>query len=102
MATSIQHDREWNERISLERESYVVLVHLHTLAEGEPDAHWSEERIARDLGFSHPHLERVLSALLAAGLLRHEPTGDGLSLCERAINYIEHGARRRRSVRLHD
>jgi DNA-binding IclR family transcriptional regulator len=100
MAVSTHHDRERHQRIALERESYVVLLHLHTLADGEPGDSRSEERIARDLGFSPPQLERVLDALRMAGLLRRDSSGHGLSLTEPAIDYIEHGARRRRSVRL--
>jgi hypothetical protein len=95
-------DDNWELQVSVERERYVVLLHLHTCGELAPAESWTDERIMRDLGFTRERAELVLGTLLSAGFLRRSAPGEALALTPEAIAYLNGGAGRRRSVRLRE
>jgi hypothetical protein len=96
------HQKEANlqeERI-IERERYAVLLHLYTYGllsqmEGIPG-----DRIMRDLGLRQARTDGLLRSLLLAEYLDYSGTGRGLLLTGKAVDYLEKGAGRRRSLRL--
>lgn len=100
MLTSRNDDQGWQELVSIERDRFAVLLHLHTLRELSAAGSWTRERIMRDLGFSRERAELLLGSLVQAGFLCGSGVGEALALTPEAIRYLTMGARRRRSVRL--
>jgi hypothetical protein len=98
----MQSEERVGEQRTLERELYIVLLHLYSLSEEIPPGAWDAETIMRDLGFSAERVQLVLRALLGAGLLGRPTSGEGFVLTPRATVYLQGGAGRRRSVRLQD
>lgn len=53
----------------------------------------------RDLGFPHAHADVVIGSLAQEGYIVRKGPGECYELTARGIDYVERGARRRRSVR---
>ncbi|MEX2583553.1 MAG: hypothetical protein WD766_09770 [Gemmatimonadota bacterium] len=87
---------EW----ALERDAYVVLLHLYTVTQAAPSAALAPERITRDLGFTESNSDVILRALLYEGYVEHCGSAQGLTLTGKGSDYIERKAGRRRSLRL--
>lgn len=95
------HDEQGQrEQWSVERERFVVLLHLYTLREATPTTGWTPTTVMRDLGFSSDRVDIVLKPLIESGFLAHAGSSDGLTLTPRARTYLEREAGRRRSVRI--
>lgn len=99
MFTSRNDDQGWQERVSVERDCFAVLLHLHTMADFSTAGSWTRERIMRDLGFPRGRAELLVRSLVQAGFLCDSGTA-GLALTPEAVGYLTVGAGRRRSVRL--
>lgn len=100
ISSPVNDQHGWQERVSIERDRFTVLLHLQTWGELSTAGSWTRERIMRDLGFSRERAELLLSSLVRAGFLCESGVGDGLALTSRAMSYLTGGAGRRRSVRL--
>ncbi|MEX2374553.1 MAG: hypothetical protein WD942_03080 [Dehalococcoidia bacterium] len=82
-----------------ERDSYVFLRHVYTLAGGRPGASLSGDQVAAQLAFDTSEALGLINYLVAGGLLLRGDRGK-IVLTARGTEYIEHLARRRNSVRL--
>lgn len=100
MPEQARSEKAWHERVSIERDRFAVLLHLHTLRELSTGGSWTQQRIMRELGLSGERTEVLLESLLSAGYLHHAGVPDGLALTDQAVSYLNGGAGRRRSVRL--
>ena len=96
----MQDERDRHEQWCVERERFVVLLHLDTLREVTPTEACTPAKVMRDLGFSSDRVQMVLDPLIKAGFLAPAGSSEGLVLTARAREYIEREAGRRRSVRL--
>lgn len=85
------------EREALERDRYIVMLHLHTLCHNGQISGVPRERIARDLALSTEREDRVVDDLIRAKMATD--SGPGIALTARGIGYLTYGARRRRSIR---
>lgn len=99
MATITRGSQGLFERRALERDRYVVLLHMHNLRADARSSPCSIEKLTRDLGFSHAHAQLVIDGLALEGYLVRKGPADCYQLSARGIEYVETGARRRRSVR---
>lgn len=96
----MQEEQDRHEQWCVERERFVVLLHLYTLRQVTPSAALTPAKVMRDLGFSSDRVQMVLDPLIRAGFLSLVGSGEGLVLTSRARAYLEREAGRRRSVRL--
>lgn len=83
-----------------ERNRFLLLQHVTTLAEADPAVALAGERLWRDLGFSHSEGLLLIHDLEQAGYLVERGAGPQVSLAPRALDYLERRAGRRRSIRL--
>lgn len=83
----------------LERESFILLQHAYTLAQGDPSSGVNPHRLSCDLCFGDVETERLVQYLSWLGYLRESPTGPHIVLSPSGIEYLEHACGRRRSVR---
>lgn len=83
----------------LERESFILLQHAYTLAQGDSPCGVNPHRLSCDLCFDDVETERLVRYLSWLGYLRESPTGPHLVLSPLGIEYLEHACGRRRSVR---
>lgn len=91
-------DRYGGETRRKERLGYVVLQHVHNLAEDAGGA-LSAHQIAADLAIPAAELREILEMLTRRGLVEWDGTG-GVALPTRAgMDYLTRAAGRRRSVR---
>lgn len=99
MATITQNDQALFEQRAVERDRYVVLLHMYTLREVAPSSPCSIDKLTRDLGFTCAHAQLVIGSLAEEGYLARQGPGECYQLAARGVEYVETGARRRRSVR---
>lgn len=87
---------EW----SLERDRYLILLHMYNLGPSVRTGSLTAEKIARDLAFTAARTELIVGTLIDFGLIQQSIVGGGLDLSPAGTRYIEREAGRRRSVRL--
>ena len=87
------------ERIRKERESFIVLQHVYTLADADPSHVMQCSRVAADLGFHRAGCGQLIEHLVSAGCLAWATPGVEVSIPPTGIAYIERLAWRRRTVR---
>ena len=87
---------EW----ALERDRYVILLHLYTMRRADGAGSLRLHSIMRDLGVHLDCAESLVGPLKRANLVEESSSGDALALTAAGVAYIERGAKRRRSVRL--
>jgi hypothetical protein len=93
-ATGLEADR-----IRKERESFIVLQHLYTLADADPKHAVQCSRIAADLGFHRTGCGPLVEHLISVGCLAWATPGHEVSITPMGVDYIERLAWRRRTVR---
>lgn len=86
-------------RWGLERDRYVVLLHLYTIRDTEAAQLASAERVLSNLGVEASRAEDLIGPLIRGNFIRQSSPGDPLVLASAGIEYIEREPRRR-SVRL--
>lgn len=82
-----------------ERESFILLQHAYTLAEGSPEATLSGAQMADALGLPQDEARRLIEHLVWEGYFTDLGAGPRISIARQGIEYIERLAWRRRSVR---
>ena len=82
-----------------ERESFILLQHVYTLASDDLKRSIRVARAAADLGLASAECWRLVDHLVRAGCLDEVGRGGELSLTATGVHYVERGAGRRRSVR---
>jgi len=100
MSAAEKRDSErdgWRRR--QERMRYEVLRMLHAAAQGEPSRRVDAWGFAPDLGVWAEEVWNTLVWLEQAGLVRIYQTGPVVSITLAGVDYLEHGARRRRTIR---
>lgn len=98
MPTITRQDQGLSEQRGLERDRFVVLLHMCSLR-GAASRSWSIGKLMRDLGFPRAHVAVVLDGLAQEGYIARSGPAECYQLTTRGIDYVERGARRRRSVR---
>ena len=83
----------------LERDAYLLLRHLHTATGADPNREVLGARLANALGLDRGYTLRVIRLLEREGFIRYNPAGPCVSLTQMGAAYVDHLARRRRSVR---
>lgn len=99
MINAATEERE-EERIRMERESFVVLQHMYTLSGGDDGAAVALPRVSGELGFEAPRFTRLIDHLAAVGHVSPIAGGTFAAITAAGVDYIERLAWRRRSVRL--
>lgn len=82
-----------------ERESFIVLQHLHNLRGEATDEARLCSRVERDLGFEPGACAELVEHLVRVGFATTSGPGDHLWITPAGAEYIERLAWRRRSVR---
>jgi hypothetical protein len=82
----------------MEREAFVLLLHVDSVSSGDPTVEVSDLSLGRDLAFERSHLSLLLDHLAAGGFVRCVPNG-GVSVTPRGVDYLREQARLRRSIR---
>jgi hypothetical protein len=82
-----------------ERDSFLLLLHLHNLSAGAPAVALFVGQVAHELGFGE-QAARLLIHHLERGDYARSVGGSRVSITPRGAAYIEREAGRRRSVRL--
>jgi hypothetical protein len=100
MSNSVQREQRNLEEEGLERDRYIVLLHVYTLTWVGPTPSLTSERIIQDLGFTRSRGNLILHGLMLEEYLQYATTGEGVVLTRRGVDYIEHAAGRRHSLRL--
>ncbi|HET7274438.1 MAG TPA: hypothetical protein VFI91_04635 [Longimicrobiaceae bacterium] len=88
-----------SKREALERNSFIVLQHLNVVTGGDPESLAHLWRIADALGLPRPEIEEISAHLHERRFCVCSDTGPLISITDEGVNYLEHGAWRRRSVR---
>ena len=83
-----------------ERDRFLLLQHVFTLAEADPTTLLPAEQGWRDLGFSRTEGLSRIEGLVDGGFLVERGPRLQVNLTPRATEYLERVAGRRRSVRL--
>src|SRR5688572_27744859 len=99
MSESLQVQRNAEEE-GLERDRYIVLLHVYTLTWVGPGNGLTVERIGQDLGFDRARGNLLIHSLMLTEYVQYGPVGEGVVLARKGVEYIEHVARRRHSLRL--
>lgn len=99
MPSTERHDRNF-EQEGLERDRYIVLLHLYTLGQASHAPTFPLGRIMKDLGFPSSRTDQIVHDLIEGQYLEDSGTAEGVMLTAKARLYLEHTAGRRRSVRL--
>ena len=82
-----------------ERISFILLQHVYSLA-CEGNGVLAVAKIASDLALPPAQLVQVVAHLTYAGFLVWEGTGRPVGISQKGVDYIEHLAHRRHSLRL--
>ena len=93
-----QSDRNREEE-RVERDLYVILLHVYTLTRAGIPIGLTIQRIDHDLGFDRSRGALLVRGLIRADYLQYSGTAEGVTLTRKGVDYIEHAARRRRSLR---
>lgn len=83
----------------LERESFILLQHVYTITGASPRVPVNAARVGIDLGFGEDETNRLVRYLSWVGFMKESAAGPHLALAAEGIDYVEHGAGRRHSVR---
>ena len=100
MRTEKCNGAEQFEQWAVERDRYVVLLHLYNIGSIKRGSSLTTEKITRDLGLSPFRAHVLLTNLSDAGYLRSTGRSEGLELTAQGMDYIQNRARRRQSLRL--
>ena len=84
-------------KVRAEREAFVLLQHLYTLGDADPQAWMGTEQVGRDLDFSAEEMDTLISELSRSGYVSR--IGSAIAITLSGIDYIDRVARRRRSIR---
>ena len=98
-----QWNRRWGARSPeverLERDSFILLQHAYTVTGATAGLPVNGTRLGHDLGFAEDEASRLINYLNWIGYLKESAAGPHLSLAPEGIEYLEHRAGRRHSVR---
>ena len=83
----------------LERDSFILLQHVYTVTGADPEIPVNGSRVGIDLGFAPEEASRLIHYLHWIGYMNESASGPHLSLAPEGIDYLEHRAGRRHSVR---
>ena len=83
----------------LERDSFILLQHVYTITGASPEVPVNASRAGSDLGFAEDETSRLVRYLSWVGYMKESAAGPHLALAEEGIEYLEHGAGRRHTVR---
>lgn len=83
----------------LERDSFILLQHVYTVTGADPAAPVNGSRVGMELGFAPDESSRLIHYLHWVGFMKESASGPHLSLAPEGIEYLEHRAGRRQSVR---
>ncbi len=87
------------EREALERNSFIVLQHLHAVTGGNPRILTHLWRLGDALGMQRPEVEEAADFLAEQNFCSFPTSGPLLAITSEGIRYLAHDAWRRKSVR---
>lgn len=82
-----------------ERNSFVLLQHVHSISGGNPNLEMLGSRVGDQLGFEREETERLIQYLVEQKYLQKRTVGTLISITTAGATYLEQLAWRRRSVR---
>lgn len=87
------------EREALERNSYILLQHLHSVTGGNPRILAHLWRLGDALGMQRAEVEEAADFLAEQHFCAFPTSGPLIAITTDGVKYLEHDAWRRRSVR---
>jgi len=88
-----------SEREALERNSFIVLQHLHAMTGGNPRLLGHLWRLGDALGMQRDEVEEAADVLAEQRFCTFPTNGPLVAITTEGVQYLEHDSWRRRSVR---
>ncbi|HET7275474.1 MAG TPA: hypothetical protein VFI91_09955 [Longimicrobiaceae bacterium] len=82
-----------------ERNSFVLLQHVHTISGGNENLEMLGIKVGDQLGFDRDETDRLIRYLVEQKYLQNRSVGSLISITREGVTYLEQLAWRRRSVR---